>query len=114
MHCLITYQLNGEDSLSHFDFWDESPDIEKIITRFSEFLHPEVSFEFQRSPDQAEESIAEIRNRMAHARTYLEQFCGVQHWTYQLVADTEMALPSADRKMPANLTFAPSQTTDDK
>ncbi|AYR23687.1 hypothetical protein [Herbaspirillum rubrisubalbicans] len=87
MRCLIRYQLREEDTAAHHEFTADSPDTEQVIAHLTEFLHPEVIYEFLPVQHGGENSIAQLRARMAHARQYLEQYCGLQSMSYMVLPD---------------------------
>lgn len=87
MRCLIRYQLRDEAAPAHHEFSSEAPDVEQVIQHLTEFLHPEVVFEFLPMRPGGRDSITQLRERMAHARDYLEQYCGLQSLSYMLLPE---------------------------
>lgn len=87
MRCLIRYQLRDEETPAHHEFSTEASDPEQVIQHLTEFLHPEVVFEFLPPGPGQEESITQLRARMAHARDYLEQYCGLKSLSYMLLPE---------------------------
>ncbi|UIN22947.1 hypothetical protein [Herbaspirillum frisingense] len=87
MRCLIRYQLREEELPSHHEFNAEAPDTELVIRHLTEFLHPEVMFEFLPVQPGAKDGITQLRDRMAHARDYLEQYCGLKSLSYMILPE---------------------------
>jgi len=58
-----------------------------LLARRTEFLHPEVVYEFLPVQPGGHDTIAQLRNRMSHARAYLEQYCGLQSLSYMILPD---------------------------
>ncbi|NUT60573.1 hypothetical protein [Herbaspirillum sp. C9C3] len=87
MRCLIRYQLRDEAAPAHHEFSSEAPDVEQVVQHLTEFLHPEVLFEFLPMRPGGKDSITQLRERMAHARDYLEQYCGLQSLSYMLLPE---------------------------
>ena len=87
MRCLIRYQLRDEASPAHHEFITEASDAEQVIRHLTEVLHPEVVFEYLPMQPGGKDSITQLRARMAHARDYLEQYCGLQSLSYMLLPE---------------------------
>lgn len=87
MRCLIRYQLREEQTPAHHEFSTDAADTEQVILHLTEFLHPEVIFEFLPVQPGGADSIAQLRDRMAHARDYLEQYCGLRSLSYMLLPE---------------------------
>lgn len=87
MRCLIRYQLREEETPAHHEFSADTADTEQVIQHLTEFLHPEVIFEFLPVQPEGMDSIAQLRERMAHARDYLEQYCGLRSLSYMLLPE---------------------------
>ncbi|ADJ63048.1 hypothetical protein G5B88_07760 [Herbaspirillum seropedicae] len=87
MRCLIRYQLRNEDVPAHHEFTADAPDLEQVILHLTEFLHPEVVYEFLPVQPGGHDTITQLRNRMNHARAYLEQYCGLQSLSYMILPD---------------------------
>ncbi|BEV14640.1 hypothetical protein HBDW_14280 [Herbaspirillum sp. DW155] len=87
MRCLIRYQLREEETPAHHEFSTDASDTEQVILHLTAFLHPEVIFEFLPVQAGGKDSIAQLRDRMAHACDYLEQYCGLQSLSYMLLPE---------------------------
>lgn len=87
MRCLIRYQLRDEDKPARYEFSDEAPDLETVILRLTEFLHPEVAYEFLPVQKNGADTVSQLRARIADARSFLEHYCGLQSLSYRLLQD---------------------------
>ncbi|WP_245200382.1 hypothetical protein [Herbaspirillum sp. LeCh32-8] len=87
MRCLIRYQLRDEDKPARYEFSDSAPDLEKVITRLTEFLHPEVTYEFLPIQKDGADTVTQLRARIADARAFLEHYCGLKSLSYRLQRD---------------------------
>ncbi|HZG18635.1 MAG TPA: hypothetical protein VE092_01365 [Herbaspirillum sp.] len=87
MRCLIRYQLREEELPAHHEFSAEQPDADMVIQHLTQFLHPEVMFEFLPVQADSRDNIPQLRARMAHAREYLEQYCGLKSLSYMVLPE---------------------------
>lgn len=96
MRCLIRYQLRGEDVVGRHQFCSDAPDLEQVILHLSRFLHPEVIYEFPPLSGDQRDSIQYLRQRMAHARHFLQQYCNLHSLSYLVLPeDADLAREAA-------------------
>ncbi|MBP0600641.1 hypothetical protein J8I26_21185 [Herbaspirillum sp. LeCh32-8] len=88
MRCLVTYQLECEDHPYIFDFIDESPNLEKVLLEVTQFLHPEVAYEFLTAEKDGTETVFLLRQRIADARVFLKRYCGLKTLCYRVISET--------------------------
>ncbi len=73
--------------MGRYQFCSEAPDLDQVILHLSRFLHPEVVYEFPPMRGNHHDSIAQLRQRMTHARHFLRQYCGLSKLSYMILPE---------------------------